>query len=387
MAPLPTELWLIIFDIVLEEGIIWLDHCDHTTFPHISNSLSSSVSRHHQRYDSYYRLRLVCRKFNTLLGARPWQSFSDSSSLPFPITTRVLYLDLEALSKPHFQRLLPGTLAYRRLIHLDVTCNLSQSTDNVNLSKFLHAGRVFSNVQRLTLRPLDCAYAKSQFSFWTPLNRTFPSLVTLVVVNTQQWLAILQEAGDDVPCFERLEILYLNREIPYSSCHFPRLRHASVWQCTPDVLETLIRSPHLESLLIRAAYFPRYNIDVTSCTRLKLLGFLDCPFTGLCPLGPDHPVEHIWIYSPDSSGNPEFFKPLSRRLSKISRITVDFSSSNSAHHSRRVAQFQAIGLRSFGLTMGPLTMRPSGFPILVIERVGSVGTKATPKKIWRKICR
>jgi hypothetical protein len=325
LATLPTELLLIILDIAIEEDIIRLRYCDHRTFPRILNSISSSAGLHHQWCNSYYRLRLVCRKFNTLLGARPWQSFLDSSSLPSPVTTRVLYLDFVALSKPHIQRLLPGTSAYGRLVHLDVTCRLSQSSDTLNLSQFLCAGRFFSNVQRLTLRLFDSAYSQSKFSFWTPLNRTFPSLVILAVVTTHRRFAIPQKASDDVPCFERLEILYLTREIPYSRCLFPRLRHALVWRCSPLEQETLTGSPYLESLLIKG-YIPYHSIDVRSFLRLKLLGFPDHRDIEVVPLSHDHLLEHIWLYSNSRCYRDNFdvFEQLSR-LPKVSRITVEFS--------------------------------------------------------------
>jgi hypothetical protein len=382
MAPLPTELWLIIFDIVIEEGIIWLDHCDHTSFPHISNSLSSSVSRHHQQYDSYYRLRLVCRKFNSLLGARPWQSLSDSASLPFLITTRVLYLDLEALSQPHFQRLLPGRSAYGRLVYLDVTCELSQSPDRLNLSQFLHAGQVFSNVQRLTLRLVNRACLQSQVSFWTRLNRTFPFLVTLAVVTVNIAVAIRLEAGDNVPYFERLEILYLNGEIYYSGCHFPRLRHASVWQCSRPELETLTDSPHLESLLFRP-YLPYHIIDATSFFRLKLLGFPDHMATEVIPLLYDHLVEHIWLFSTFYSDHIDIFRQLSR-LPKVSRITVEFCSSDWRWFWPPIDNLRGRKFGSFELSTRSLTYCDR-FLVFEREQPATGVTGGVLRKAWSKM--
>jgi hypothetical protein len=380
MAPLPTELWLIIFDIVIEEGIIWLHPCNHTTFPHIWNSGSSSVSRY-RFHDSYYRLRLVCRKFNTLLEARPWQSFSDSSSLPFRITTRVLYLDLEALSKPHFQRLLPGTSAYGRLVYLDVTCELSQSPDRPNLSEFLGAGRGFSNVQRLTLRLVNKACLHSQVSFWTRLNCTFPFLVTLAVV-VVDIVAIRLEAGDDVPCFERLEILYLKGEIQYSGCHFPHLRHASVWQCTRPELESLTLSSHLESLLIKT-YLPYRIIDAQSFLRLTLLGFPDHLVSNTIPLFYDHPVEHIWLFSTSYSDYINVFEKISK-LPKVSRITVEFLSSDSRWYWPPIDNLRGRNFSSFKLSPKTFMYRD---PFLVFEREQPATgvTRGILRKPWSKI--
>src|ERR1700689_2633178 len=100
MTILPAEIWLIIFDTVIEEAIIWLEHCDYTTYPYIQAFISSTHPRN-QLYDTYCRLRLVCRRFNALLGDRPSQLFVDSTPLPLLPTTRALYLNLDALYAPH----------------------------------------------------------------------------------------------------------------------------------------------------------------------------------------------------------------------------------------------------------------------------------------------
>jgi len=381
-VPLPNELWLIIFDIVIEEGIIRLDQCDYTTFPYMGSSLSSSARRH-QFCDSYWRLRLVCRRFNGLLGAQPWQSFSDPSSLPFPITTRALYLDLKALPRIDFPRLSAETSTFGRLVSLDVECDISPC-------HFLlaSAGLAFPNIQRLALRFVHRPYSPPESSFWTILHYAFPFLVTLALVpgfrDPAEHLQLAE--GDEVVCFEWLEILYFSQKVTYLGCRFPRLRHASIWECSVPELEILTGSPDLESLLIQS-YLQDLSIDVTSCLRLKLLGFPDCSFIGVVPIDLDHPVEHIWIYSAPHSGNPELFDQLSRRLPKISRITVDIISSSPAYHSRQINKFRRMRLDSFGLTMRPLTMRRSGFPILVIERVDTIVKEGTLSKVWRKMRR
>jgi hypothetical protein len=382
IAPLPIELWLVIFDIVIEEGIIRLDHCDYTTFPHMWAALPSSTSRY-QVYDSYWRLRLVCRRFNSMLGTLPYQFFSDSSSLPFPNPTRALYSDLEALSPLNFQRLAVGTPTRGRLVYLDVTCTLSESPDRLSLSEFLETGPVFKNVRRVTLRLVIKVFFQSQGAFWTQLNCAFPSLVTLAVVMEGSVAVALKSVGNLVVHFQELEILYLKGEITYSGCHFPRLRHASVWRCRRPELELLTRSPHLESLLIRT-YMYSPLIDVTSCLRLKLLGFPDDSAIGLVLLGPDHPVEQIWIYSVGFTGNRDLYSQLAGRLPGISRITVEFLPSYWQHYWRRIDDFREMRLDSFGLTIRPLNMRPSGFPILVIDRMETGGIM---RKIWRKMHR
>jgi hypothetical protein len=77
-----------IFDMVIEEGIIRFGDCDHITFPYIHTFLSSGASSYHF-YGSYHRLRLVCRRFNALLGTRPHCNLH-MSSFPFPMNIRTL---------------------------------------------------------------------------------------------------------------------------------------------------------------------------------------------------------------------------------------------------------------------------------------------------------
>jgi hypothetical protein len=66
MAPLPVESWLIIFDMVIEEGIVSLDEYHYMIFPHTGSSFSA-LTRCYQFYDSH-----LCQRFNSLLGALPW---------------------------------------------------------------------------------------------------------------------------------------------------------------------------------------------------------------------------------------------------------------------------------------------------------------------------
>jgi hypothetical protein len=232
MVPLPSELWLIVFNLGIEEGIIWLYQCDYTTFPHMRSSLFSSASRS-QVYGSYWRLRLVCRRFNSLLRTLP---FSKISLLPIPISTRALSLDFETLSNSHFQRLLAETLACGRLVYIDVTCNRSYRLDRLTLCKFLDTGRVFHNVQRLTLRLANERFPQSLVSLWSYLSSGFPSSMTFAMVTGRANLMLQEEKDSEAICFERLEILYLGGAVTYSGCHFPRLQHASVLQCAgPDL--------------------------------------------------------------------------------------------------------------------------------------------------------
>ena len=386
VATLPAELWFIIFDIVIEEGIIRLNQCDYTTFPYMESVFSASAYRY-QLYDSYWRLRLVCRRFNALLSAPPWHAFSYGSSLPFPITTRALYLDLYTLSQKHFQRLLAETSTFGRLVYLDVKCDLSKSSDRLNLLDFLCAGQVFGSAQRLTLRLEDRARSKPPISFWTRIHRAFPSLVTLAVVTGYMYggVGLHSEA---VVCFARLEILYLTEVVSYSACRFPRLRHASVWRCTRTELQALTRSPHLESLLIRSS-LSYSKIDAKSCLRLKSLGLPHNLLSGVVPLGLEHPVEHIWLYSSSPLRSyplriPQLFELLLNRAPKAYQIFVEISSSDSQYRWRQNDEIRGMIPSSFRLNT-ELLMGSKIFFVFERKQEAAVVSGGVLKKIWGKM--
>jgi hypothetical protein len=383
VPPLPSELWLIIFDIVIEEGIVRLDQCDYTTFPHISSSFTTSA-RSHQFYDSYYRLRLVCRRFNTMLGARPWQSFSDSSSLPFPTTTRSLYLDLKKVLSSHFQRLFAETSTFGRLVSLDVNCGRSPFY-------FFEAsaGRAFPNVKRLILKIENMPHWPRDGQFWSLLYSSFPLLVTFVLL-AEYWTIpeeLEWKEGDEIVCFEWLEILYFHDRVPYLGCHFPHLRHASIWACSSRELQILLRSPHLESLLIRSAFVAGLSIiDVTSCLRLKLLGLNYRLFTRVVLLGLYHPVEHIWLYYPFTDPDPDLFQKLWRTAPKAYRIIVEFTSYNWEFDWREFHEQLGRDSDSFGMSMIPSAY---GDGCLVFERQPATAeiTGGFLRKVWSKMRR
>jgi hypothetical protein len=88
MAALPPELWIVILDMVIAEGIIQLDQCDHITFPYDHDFLARGRGPY-LFYRSYHRLCLVCRSFNAMLGAGP-HGFLHPSSFPFPTSIKAL---------------------------------------------------------------------------------------------------------------------------------------------------------------------------------------------------------------------------------------------------------------------------------------------------------
>jgi hypothetical protein len=354
MMPLPPELWLMIFDIVIEEGIIRLDHCDYIKFPYMQPFFSAKQHRN-RFYDTSLRLRLVCRRFNAILG-EPLYRICQLSIFPLATAVRALILDLETLPKLHFEPLLAEMASSKRLVCLDVTCSLSQTPDRPDISDFFRATarQALPHVQRLTLRLSTEPDSEYDSPFWTPLHDSFPVLVTLLIIEDYGRpgkSALLKVAREVV--FERLEMLYFSREVRYAGCYFPRLRHASMPICTPDRLRALgSHSPYLESLLVRLNWIGS-RIDVAVCPRLKLLGLPD-NYMMFAPLGCDHPLEHIWLYSTTIYSNHGLIEQLPKKLPSVSRITVKLLLPSWRGCLERAEEYRRVNFESVGLITRPI---------------------------------
>jgi hypothetical protein len=355
---LPLELWIVIFDMVIEEGIVRLDQCDHTTFPY-DHLFISYTEDPHQFYGSYHRLRLVCRTFNVLLGTRP-QCDLDASSFPFPMSVRALHLG--GCNEPVFRQLLEDASRCERLVFLRISCGLNTVFSRPNLLDLFNAGEggAFRNVQRLTLWILDM---DQEISFWTRLQRGFAQLVTLTVEARHGWLR-LEGEGDKVATFERLEILFLGGSITCSGCHFPLLRHASVGSLLGiSALEVFRRSSHLETLLIRI-YCAKFSMDLRSFSRLRVLSLPERQLQEVVPLDCGHPLEHLWIRLGNISKNPTLIDEIVKRIPRIVRITVDIRFMMEERRTQRIQEFKRMRLDPFGLALKPITLDS---PLLVIE--------------------
>jgi len=362
MTILPAEIWIIIFDMVIEEAIAWLEHCDYTTFPYIHAFISSTYP-HHRLYDSYCRLRLVCRRFNALLGDRPAQSFLDSTSLPLPPTTRALYLNLDALYAPYFQDLLAEPATCGRLVYLDVTCVVFPILYRTQLAEFFvaAAGQAFPNVRRLSLRIVKLYWVQQDHEevfFWTRLHRGFPQLGTLAITvdHAHYGCLILSEIAWEVVEFETVETLHLEGTIEYSGCHFPRLRHASIVSTDRFSATHLLKlSPHLESL-VASPNWPHQPINAGSFSRLRSLGIPNSRLGEVVPLDSRHPLERLWILShafPDDYGEHGPFKEILRRIPGIFQITIDLSLAPGKRRKPFIDDFRRMNLDSIGLSMIP----------------------------------
>ena len=367
-----------IFDLVIKEAIIWPEHCNYTTFPYIQKFLSSNHP-HHRFYESYCRLRLVCRNFYALLGDRPSQSFFDSTSLPLPISTRALYLNFAVLQATRFQRLLADPSTCGRLVYLDVTCALPLIPRRTHLFSFLAATpeEAFPNVQRLSLRIDKASWVPrdyTDYSFWRRLHRAFPLVVTLVITVDQGHYGclILSEMVWEPVTFERMETLHLEGSIMYSGCHFPRLRHASIFSTDRFLTTHLLKlSPHIESLVAGPTWRGQ-PIDAGSFSRLRSLGIPKSWLQEVVPLDRYHPLECLWLLScdvPDDYGEYGPFKEILEKAPGISQIIVDLSSPPWKRPKPCIDEFRRMNMDSIGLSVIPSAY---GDHILVCRRSNAV---------------
>jgi hypothetical protein len=356
-----------IFDIVIEEGIIRLDQCDYIKFPYMEPFFWAK--QHQNRfYDSYWRLRLVCRRFNAILGETP-HKICQLSIFPLPTAVRALILDLETLPKSHLELLSAETVASKRLVCLDVTCSVFQPPDRLDISDFFRATarQALPHVQRLTLRLLTEPNGEYEVPFWTRLHDSFPLLVTLLIIEDHGRVGKSALSTDGKVTFERLEILYISHAMPYVGRCFPRLRHASVPVCSQTELKLSDLSPDLESLLIRSEWMS-FRINVTFLPHLKLLGIPD-NYIVVASVGCDHPLEHIWLYSTTLCSNHGFIKQLQKKLPNVCRITVKLLLPTWQGCTERAEEYRQGNFESIGLITRPIK---HGDTHLIIERMDKV---------------
>jgi hypothetical protein len=308
-------------------SISLLEHCDHLFFPDINAHLQSWAILA-PIDNSYGRLRLVCRMFNTLLGASPHYIMRGPDD-PIPTNARAVYISVRRISKECISRLLGEPSISRRLLHLD----LPTSDDDglldrpAGLDLLLQNSRSLPNLQCLTLK-FTFVWENMDSRFWVTLNDAFPFLRRLVLIqmaypdNSQ----VLCGEGDTEIIFRNLELLRVdNRMRLVSTLRFPRLRHVSLNTCSKAELEILALSPLLESSLFEEIVRGTI-IDLITFPRLRVLGVPIWEEITLLPVSHDHPLEHLLIYvlvGRISHSDLSSIMWLSELLPGVSRFTLD----------------------------------------------------------------
>jgi hypothetical protein len=311
---LPPELWIIIFDLVLESGVGLLDLCDPFLVPEVLNRIRNPWRYPPTGIPAIQNLRLVCRNFNALLEPSPYFAMKHIDT---PITrARAVYIKPCEEVQMLFHRLiaepsksyrivildLPGPEYYDSFVPemFDVLCEHSHSLPSVrNLT--LPLGQKVSTVPGVG-------------SFWKRLNNAFPDLVCLVVR-----CALLSEYPTDSPItFKNLLILDHDNIHPDPLVHFPVLRHAAchstVWYNLYPELISGRRS--LETLLIRDACYHGRGFAWNLVPQLKVFGFPGSAVNRLPGLPVGHPLQHLYLYL-DIPRKSEYFHEDARKMVEL----------------------------------------------------------------------
>jgi hypothetical protein len=328
LGKLPTELWLIILNMVEDSSIIRLERSNLLTFPYKTDYLT----RPGHRTDlviSRRKLSLVCRTFHALLVSSP-HYFMGSGEKPIPASTKALYFDDYHRDSNGVPLLGPQTSICQRLVYINTVCAVTEPaytgfpiTFDIlsELSPSLPSIRSLS--LRLQHRPRDQII---EISFWLRLSCAFPRLLTLEVNQNSHNNLFLTKKTDKMASFERLEVLYMDPDMTYTPMLHPNLRHVAIRDSSlsNSQLEALKKPPLLESMLLRA---PRgrglVGLDVTALPHLRLLGVLMQQIYSMIALGPNHPLEHLWIIVDEEADMKRIVDLVLEKMPGIAQITFD----------------------------------------------------------------
>jgi hypothetical protein len=349
---LPAELWLIILDMAIATGITLIEHCDHISFPDIYAYL---LAVDPPIDNSYEQLRLVCRMFNALLGSSP-QYIMKSPHGSIPTNARAVYITERVTPSEHIQRLLQEPLISHRLLYLDTFFNHSQLSDvPIEFDLLCENSRSLPNLRCITFRFL-LAWENMDSRFWVLLNDAFPLLRRLVIMQYDDpggFSAPSAEYDGDI-MFQNVELLSVGSGICFiSTLRFPRLRHVALDTYSKVQQEVLSLSPLLESAIFENVPY-RTSIDLKLFPRLRLLGLQTSQASAILPVGDEHPLEHLWLYSlfiPHSQEEIPSIIQVAKLLPGVARVTVDTF--------RGVlplleSELQRAELRSLGLSICPM---------------------------------
>jgi len=161
--------------------------------------------------------------------------------------------------------------------------------------------------------------------------------------------------------FKNLRILDVDQVDFNYALFFPCLRHVAFGNWCRYLETILLRSPQLESLLVRSTYYMgRYGMDPSLVPGLKLLGL---PIYGgnTLPPVPNYPLRHLCLHMHFVPGlQPvDLVKQVSVHLPELCQITLDFTEASEPDRCYVESAFRGISshLRSSGLVINQLFSR------------------------------
>ena len=333
-AILPPELWLIIFDLVIESGVDLLDDCDFLSFPGVLNRLRYPWTYLPKGIPALRNLRLVCRSWNELLKAPPCFVMKKPNT-PVPGGVRAVYIYPCEESQSYLQRILAEPLKSRRIVILDLPGPETFRSRVPFIFDFLcENSHSLPSVRSLTLGlHVHPPSAPRTPRFWMRLNDAFPHLVALVL---RGHLNTLVDNTSNPVVFRKLEISDHGMLYPDSSVHFPVLKHAAFDHMYVFQSTGFTGHPLLESLIFRCIFSEGPKVIWRLVPHLRLIALPSETVNSLASLPPEHPLQHLYIYVESIPSNQQhlsdnrrkreltWLKAIVTRLPTISLITLAY---------------------------------------------------------------
>ncbi|KAG8811511.1 hypothetical protein FRC18_003433 [Serendipita sp. 400] len=304
---LPTELWIVIINYIIDEQQRPHLYCLPGTYPHFQAKFFNT-----QNYRADYALktwkcvRAVCRDWKLLAGPSPQLTFVASEEYwrrqaGEPPNAHTLFLAEQELRQSI--KLYSSIVIESRFDSLTTSCLLANSNSVINL---VLGGGPFSSPSAidqildnyLFFPDLAClsisrTSVESSRSFWQRLQDGFPRLVSLTIRQSCK-----KESGTFLlPGLKFLD-MYAWEGL---NLHCPSLKHLSVENgCTPDVDEFLSRhGSQLQSLFLEWSDSEVLSVQPeslwTTFPNITTFGS-HCSLRGLHPPS-DHPLRHLRLFT------------------------------------------------------------------------------------------
>ena len=291
---LPPELWLIIFEMVLETDSV-ADHCDHLKLPDVLDHVRNPWKYSPLGSPFIRNSQLVCRKWYLLLKAVPYVVLNKHDS-PVPTGTTAVYIYPSRNSKKCLYRLLSQPERSHQITTLDLPGPEHLRSRVPMIFDFFCENAVsFPNIRNLTLG-LDYfnTIGSGAPCFWTRLNNAFFHLTCLVL---RGCLTSTEYPPEGPVIFQKLQLLDYDRVDPHPNVYFPVLKHVAFDSTHAFTSGYFNNRARLESLILRDRHSTLQKLYWDTMPHLRLLGITSETVDCLTPLPPHHPLQHLYVYA------------------------------------------------------------------------------------------
>jgi hypothetical protein len=359
---LPPELWLLVFELVIEAYCSPSMPCDYLTFLRIRGYLHLP-SMYPPIDEQCCKLRLVCRAFAELLRRYQLVFVMKDDGKGLPPSSKAVYISLYQDGTSSFERIVEEPTRSRRIIAMDVPFKLRHqiySAQSTGYAKPMSFDLLCANATALRgMRHLTldtrCVSSKLSSSFWRSLNRAFPELTSLVLRGHN--LDSIEDSGTIT--FTRVEILDLGSAFSPGMLRFPVLRHFACRMPSENNMAIISTAPVVESIIFRWSAWslrriPGYPFKPESL----LLGLPVALLHNFSNQAPSNPVLHLCIYletrlKDQRPKAEELIKRAVERLSTVTYFTFDFTKVANWQESRIDKCLSGLHFETLGLVEVP----------------------------------